>query len=729
MIKIINKILIFFGILTIFFISYISLIGLETKRFNNQIKTNLKKIDSNIDIDLKQVKIILNPIEFDIKIKTLGSTIIYKKEKINLESIATSISVFDLLKNNFTSSNFRVSTKPIYIKDLVSLLRVIKKDLKFLVLEKMVDRGVLIANIEFELNQNGTLKNNYIIKGLIKDGGIKLLNKKEIKNIDLNFEVNNKSSKIRNLELSYDKIKFVSEKISITNFKDYFSIKGQIQNNLLFLSQKEIKELINLRNDLILDNLEFSSNNDFSFEIDKKIKLKNLKFKSSLNIKNLSINHNYKLKDYLPNSNEEINLKDHTLIFDYKENNFLIDGGGKIKIQNDLEEIKYFINKKKNDWFFETQLDLKKSPIIIDFLNFEKKDESELTLVFKGNYLKNKSYNISSISLRDESNIFELNNIILDKNFKIFSINSANFNYLDRNEEKNIFSLKKKSDDYKIIGKQLNAIKIIDDLLFEDSKGKNNYFSKNFNLIINIDKVLISKNEFINNLKGKLKLKNNEVTSAKLVSEFDTEDKLVFTIEFNDGKKITTFFSDRAKPFVKKFKFIKGFDEGSLDFYSVKSDGISNSKIKIYNFKLKELPLLTKILTLASLQGIADILSGEGIRFNELEMNIENKKNLIVINEIYAIGPAISILMDGYVEKKKLISLRGTLVPATTLNKVIGSIPFLGDILVGKKTGEGVFGVSFKIKGPPKSPQTTVNPIKTLTPRFITRTLEKIKKN
>ena len=118
MIKIINKILIFFGILIIFFISYMSLICIETKKFNNQIKNNLKKIDSNIDIDLKQVKIILNPIEFNIKIKTLGSTIIYKKEKINIESIATSISVFDLLKNNFTSSNFKVSTKPINIKDL-----------------------------------------------------------------------------------------------------------------------------------------------------------------------------------------------------------------------------------------------------------------------------------------------------------------------------------------------------------------------------------------------------------------------------------------------------------------------------------------------------------------------------------------------------------------------------------------------------------------------------------
>ena len=85
--------------------------------------------------------------------------------------------------------------------------------------------------------------------------------------------------------------------------------------------------------------------------------------------------------------------------------------------------------------------------------------------------------------------------------------------------------------------------------------------------------------------------------------------------------------------------------------------------------------------------------------------------------------------MEGYIDRNKLTSLRGTLVPATTINKTISKIPLLGDILVGKKVGEGVFGVSFKIKGPPKDLKTSVNPIKTLTPRFITRTLEKLKKN
>ena len=62
------------------------------------------------------------------------------------------------------------------------------------------------------------------------------------------------------------------------------------------------------------------------------------------------------------------------------------------------------------------------------------------------------------------------------------------------------------------------------------------------------------------------------------------------------------------------------------------------------------------------------------------------------------------------------------------LNSIIAKIPVVGSILVGKKAGEGVVGVSFKMKGPPKNIKTTVNPIKTLTPRFIVRALEKIKK-
>ena len=139
---------------------------------------------------------------------------------------------------------------------------------------------------------------------------------------------------------------------------------------------------------------------------------------------------------------------------------------------------------------------------------------------------------------------------------------------------------------------------------------------------------------------------------------------------------------------------------------------------KKYSVKLGFMSFFVKasVVALKNFPPINAEISGDNIIY-------KNYYNISI-----AIGPAISIMMEGYVERKKLISLRGTLVPATTINRTISSIPLLGDILIGKKTGEGVFGVSFKIKGPPKNLKTTVNPIKTLTPRFITRTLEKAKK-
>ena len=198
--------------------------------------------------------------------------------------------------------------------------------------------------------------------------------------------------------------------------------------------------------------------------------------------------------------------------------------------------------------------------------------------------------------------------------------------------------------------------------------------------------------------------------------------------QVDNDKRTLQVISDRARPFIKNFDFIKGFEDGKLEYESTITKDVTDSNLLITDFKVSKVPALAQLLTLASLQGIADTLSGEGIRFESLEMKSNSKGNLMSIEDVLAMGPAVSILLEGYVEKGKTVSLRGTLVPATKLNSIIASIPLVGDILVGKKTGDGVVGVSFKMKGPPKDIKTTVNPIKTLTPRFIVRAVERMKK-
>jgi hypothetical protein len=197
-----------------------------------------------------------------------------------------------------------------------------------------------------------------------------------------------------------------------------------------------------------------------------------------------------------------------------------------------------------------------------------------------------------------------------------------------------------------------------------------------------------------------------------------------------NNKKILEIYSDLPQALLADYKFFEGIKGGKLLYNLVFDDNESVSKMTIENFKVIKAPALTKLLTLTDLGGIADLLSGEGMSFDILEINMKADKNTTTVEEILAFGPSLSVLMEGYVEKKSgLVSLSGTLVPAKTLNRLISKIPLVGGILVGDKIGEGVFGVSFKMKGLPGKIRTTVNPVKTLTPRFITRAVEKMKKN
>ena len=103
------------------------------------------------------------------------------------------------------------------------------------------------------------------------------------------------------------------------------------------------------------------------------------------------------------------------------------------------------------------------------------------------------------------------------------------------------------------------------------------------------------------------------------------------------------------------------------------------------------------------------------------------KDNILKLNEILALGPSISVLMEGYQDENGLTSLKGTLVPAKTLNTMIAKIPVIGNIVIPKEVGEGLFGVSFKMKGPKGKIKTTINPIRTITPRFIQKIIDKKK--
>ena len=721
----------FITILFLIFITltYLSIFGVETDKFNSQITEKIRKFDKNLEVELKEIKLILDPFQFKLQAKTIGTNLINQSKKIEIENIKTQLSLKSLIEDKFSIENLEISSKSLELKNLISFLRSFKNTPELFIMEKAIKKGYLIADIKLEFDSNGNIKSNYEINGLVKDVELNVLKKYNLHKLDFIFDYSRNNFLVKDLNFKFDKIGFSSEKVSIKKRNDDFIVDGTFAHKKSDLDKRNIDLLVKpFLPNFEIEKISLTSNNNFSFEIQKGFKFENFKINSEILVHELIIPNNLKLKKFFPKQKKTISLLDQKIKLQYEKNNFTIEGNGNLNYQNENDDIEYFFSNKNKTENFEITLKIKDNPFKVDYLNYKKKEKNEVILNFKGSKNRNNELVIETFNLNEDENYIKIKDLVFNEKFQISRLDEVNLDYLDDDKQKNTIRLKRNKKKYFLTGSSFNADNLIEDLLSDDNKDAK-IIDINTNLKIDVKKIFLDSEYYLSNFKGDILIKNKEIYKADLIGSFSKNKKLKLTINKDNNNKITTLFVDEAKPIVKRYKFIKGFDEGSLDFFSSKKSKKSVSQIKIYDFKLKELPILTKILTLASLQGIADILSGEGIRFTEFEMNFKNEGDLMTIEEIYAIGPAISILMEGYVEKNKLISLKGTLVPATTINNFIGSLPMLGEILVGKKTGEGVFGVSFKIKGPPKNLKTSVNPVKTLTPRFITRTLEKIKKN
>ena len=731
MIKGIVKILTVITIILALVFIYLSTFGVNTTKFNNLIKGKILDYDKRINLDLKAIKITLNLKDFKANITTLDTKIIFDNKEIELESLKTKISLLELYKNQFPIDNLKVKSKSIKAKNFVSFIRFLKDDPKLFFLEMMIKDGHLEGSLNLNFDKKGKIKKDFKIYGSAKNLTIKTLKNYNLDNLNLIFNIKDEKYEFLEIDTQFNKIKLSSPSIVIEEKNNLFLIKGRILNKDKDISFDKIQDLItNYYTDSNLKSLKFTSDNNFSFEVSKKFKFSNLNINSKINLDKLTYKNNFRsIQKYFPEIKKLINLKNHKIKFNYNKKKIKIIGSGQILIGSVSDKVSYEIIKKNDQYHFKKIFEIKQN-IVINELQYKKEKDKKALIRIDGILRKNKNFFFNEISLVENKNSILLKSLNLDNKLKIYEIDFLELDYKNDNKIYNRIYLKKNNNNYILEGRSFDASEVINEIMDSEDKDSSIFNNLNSKIILNIKKTYIDDVNFINNLSGSINYRNNKINDLKLKSVFANRKKLNLSIETNkNDEKITNLFTEYPKPLVKRYKFIKGFEEGHLSFNSIKKNGTSNSLLIVDNFKVKEVPALAKLLSLASLQGIADLLTGEGIRFTDFEMQFENKKGLINIREMYAIGPAVSILMNGYIKSNKLVSLRGTLVPATTINRSIASIPLLGKILIGDKTGEGVFGVSFKIKGPPKALKTTVNPIKSLTPRFITRTIEKIKKN
>ena len=734
MIKKINKIFIYLTLILGLIIFYLSMFGITTNRFNNLINNQINNYNKNININFRDPSFVINLVNFSLKIEIENPIVKFNNHKLNLDKINLNLKLKSLIFDDNPLDSLKIKSKENQIVNYIKLYRTFQDSIGIVILENYIYSGDAELNINLNFNNNGYIKKDFEIKGSVKNLKILKSFNKIDNNSNFNFSFYKNKLKVEKGTLELNKFILGTNNINITNDENNnFLISGNIFNHTQKLSPSLFKKfskesIFNLNR---VASGKFSTN--FNLLVSKKLKFKKFDSITDLKLKNSRIKiSNEKINELF--SEKFIDLNNHELKITYNttnkvdDNYLLISGKGFYKLDKGLDKIKYSIKKKNKSIYVDANIELNNKEFNINKINFLKESKSPADIKTKFIYNDNKNIHFSEIIFKNNKNKIIAKDLKINSKYEITDLNSLNLNFHNQKNLLNKLNINKNKSIYLINGDNFDISNIYSDIN-KNSETKD-YFSKNFNsnFKINIKKLYMQNDIHLSNVVGSAEFNNNTIKKAKI--EAKLEKNKIFNLFLNtttSGEKITTVTTNYPKPFIQKYDFVKGFSDGVLDYQSVEKNDISYSTLLIDNFKVNEVPVLAKILTLASLQGIADLLTGEGIRFTDFEMRYKKNKKLTTIEEIFAIGPAISVLMNGYIEQDKIVSLRGTLVPATTINKTISNIPVLGDILVGEKAGEGVFGVSFKIKGHPNKLKTTVNPIKTLTPRFITRTLKNIK--
>ena len=115
----------FLLIIILFFLAiiYLSTIGIETEKFNEQIKNKVIESNKNLKLNLKKIKIKLDPLRLKFNAKTVGATVYYYNKPLELEYIGTEVSLASIIKNKFVSSNLEIGSKSLPLGDLIKFAR------------------------------------------------------------------------------------------------------------------------------------------------------------------------------------------------------------------------------------------------------------------------------------------------------------------------------------------------------------------------------------------------------------------------------------------------------------------------------------------------------------------------------------------------------------------------------------------------------------------------------
>ena len=217
------------------------------------------------------------------------------------------------------------------------------------------------------------------------------------------------------------------------------------------------------------------------------------------------------------------------------------------------------------------------------------------------------------------------------------------------------------------------------------------------------------------------------LNSFELAGLLELDNPFVLSIQgLDDGNNQLTAQASNAGGLISAVlghDFVTG-GELSMNGIMRADEQPSDLNITLRNARMANAPLLTQILSLASLRGLSDVMSGEGVLFSNVELPLTLTPEGFYIRGGKASGPALGLTANGHMlDDGEDLQISGVLVPSFGVNSALGGIPIIGDLFVSRE-GEGVFAITYDVRGSLEEARVSVNPLSGIVPGVLRRVFE-----
>ena len=245
----------------------------------------------------------------------------------------------------------------------------------------------------------------------------------------------------------------------------------------------------------------------------------------------------------------------------------------------------------------------------------------------------------------------------------------------------------------------------------------------NTDVFVNVNSLWTNNTTPIQNFAGSVQLRKGiGIEEVHMVGNYGIDKSIKVKLDYTPitgGEHYLSIDSNNAGSTLKVLRFYENMVGGTMKIEARRGkDKKFIGHAIVRDFSIQNAPVMTKLLTVASFTGMIDLIKGDGLMFTHFNAPFEYNRKILLLKKAKAEGNVLGLTTDGTFNRATTgINLKGVIAPAYSINRFLGKIPLVGNVLAGKDGT--IFAATYDIEGDTENPDIDINSLSMLSPNSL----------